>query len=135
MIASSIATTAIPAPIPAFAPVPRPLLAVSDEPEGAAAGEEAAFFGVLAVGEALTSGDMLAVLVALDATGIEADDGNATPTVAANVKTLELIPQQFLSPQHQVPCPHFRTGAFSSCHCTPYFSLIPYPLPQFNYSL
>lgn len=38
------------------------------------------------------------------------------PTVAASANKLELILQQFFSPQHQLLSPHFRTGALSPCH-------------------
>jgi hypothetical protein len=89
MIASSIASTATLAPIAAFAPVLTPLLSVSGDIEEPAVGDEAAFVGVLPVVE------VLAVVNALGAAGIDVDDGNATPTVAANIKILELIPQQF----------------------------------------
>jgi hypothetical protein len=135
MIASSIASTATPAPIPAFAPVLSPLLSVSDDSPEPAVGAEATFVGVLPVGEALTVGEVLAVVNALGAADIDVDDGNATPTVAASAKILELIPQQFLSPQHQVPCPHFRTGAFSFCHYIPFVRPISTCLSHFRKKL
>jgi hypothetical protein len=100
MTTSSITITAIPAPIPAFAPVLRPWLAVSGESEEAAVDEEAAVGEEAIVGEPLVVVcEPRAVMAALEAAGNVVDDGAAAPKVAASTNRLELIPQQLLSPQ------------------------------------
>jgi hypothetical protein len=103
MIASSITRTAAPAPIPAFAPVLSPALAVSGVAEEAAVCEVLVIEDV-AVVDALVADALVIADLAVDA-------GAAIPTVAANMNRLELIPQQLLSPQHQLLSPHFLTGA------------------------
>jgi hypothetical protein len=94
MTTSNITTTAISAPIPAFAPVLRPWVAVSEEIEEAALDEDAI------IGEPLVVvRESRAVVAVLEAAGNVVDDGAAAPKVAASTNRLELIPQQLLSPQ------------------------------------
>ena len=72
--------------------------------------------------DALAFDDAEAFDVGTDVADVNVDDeveDAASPTVAASVNRFVSSLQQLGFPQHQLSSPHFLTGAFSSCHCSP----------------
>ncbi|KAF2746112.1 hypothetical protein M011DRAFT_98366 [Sporormia fimetaria CBS 119925] len=100
MTTRSSTPTAAPAPMPALTPVLSP-----EDAGGRGGGDD-----VVGVEPCDSEVEVAVACIGLIVVG---------PTVAAKAKTLELILQQSASPQHQLSLPHFRTGAFSSCHFIP----------------
>lgn len=123
MMASRTTTTAIPTPIPAFAPTLSAGVldwACDTEDVGLGMGSPpVAQGGPPSVGvksegpvrEVATA--PMVVLALTDATEDDARLGTAVVATAASLNKLDVLLQQLFSPQHQLPSPQFRTGAFS----------------------